>query len=146
MTTATECINLVKEVIADSKRPDLPDTTEILTTNAVTKRLELTARAVRFYSEQGIATPIRRGTSRLFTPKQVRRLQLARELRSLGMDVKSVVDTLDDLNRMAPDTEKLQALSRRLTGHAEDLQHRAAEVRNQHTLTNRIVADLGGDR
>ncbi len=146
MTTATELINLVKEVIADSKRPDLPDTTEILTTNAVTKRLGLTARTVRFYSEQGIATPIRRGTSRLFTPKQVRRLQLARELRGLGMDVKSVVDTLDDLNRMAPDTEKLQALSRRFTDHAEDLQHRAAEVRNQHTLTNRIVADLGADR
>jgi DNA-binding transcriptional MerR regulator len=142
MTTATEFINLVREVVADSKRPDNPETTEILTTNAVTKRLGLTARAVRFYSELGIADPIRRGTSRLFTPKQVRRLQLARELRGIGMDVKSVIDTLDALSRSGSESEKLQALSRRFVNHAEELQRRAAEIRDQHKFTTVLAEQL----
>ena len=144
MKTATEFINLVKEVIADSKRPDHPETTEILTTNAVTKKLGLTARTVRFYSEQGIATPIRRGTSRLFTPTQVRRLHLARELRGIGMDVKSVIGTLDDLTRSGSESEKLQALSRRFAEHAEELQRRAAEIRDQHKFTTVLAEQLGG--
>lgn len=144
MKTATEFINLVKEVIADSKRPDHPETTEILTTNAVTKKLGLTARAVRFYSEQGIATPIRRGTSRLFTPTQVHRLHLARELRGIGMDVKSVIDTLDSLTRSGSESEKLQALSRRFAEHAEELQRRAAEIRDQHKFTTVLAEQLGG--
>ena len=144
MTTATEFINLVKEVIADSNRTDHPDTTEILTTNAVTKKVGLTARAVRFYSEQGIATPIRRGTSRLFTPKQVRRLELARELRGIGMDVKSVVDTLDALSRTGAPSGKLDELSKRFASHAEELQRRAAEVREQHKFTLSLADQLGG--
>jgi hypothetical protein len=75
-------------------RPPMPDAhnqTRVLSTNAVTKQLGVTARTVRFYSEIGIVTPIRRGTTRLFTPDQVRRLKLARDLRSLGMDIKTVL-------------------------------------------------------
>jgi DNA-binding transcriptional MerR regulator len=85
-------------------RPPMPDAhnqTRVLSTNAVTKQLGVTARTVRFYSEIGIVTPIRRGTTRLFTPDQVRRLKLARDLRSLGMDIKTVMQVLDTLQTSA---------------------------------------------
>lgn len=142
MTEATQIIDLVRKVIADGSHTATAETTNQLTTNAVTKKLGLTARAVRFYSEQGIAHPIRRGTSRLFTPQQVRRLELARELRGIGMDVKSVVETLDSLTGPGLDRDKLSALGGRFAEHVEDLRRREQEIRSQQGLTGKLVKEL----
>jgi DNA-binding transcriptional MerR regulator len=143
MTEATQIVDLVRKVIADHSHTEKADTTNVLTTNAVTKRLGLTARAVRFYSEQGIAHPIRRGTSRLFTPQQVRRLELARELRGIGMDVKSVVEMLDNLTRPGQERDKLAALGGRFAEHVNELQRREQEIRSQQALTGKLVKQLG---
>lgn len=142
MTEAIHIIDLVRTVIADGNRTETGDVSNVLTTNAVTKKLGLTARAVRFYSEQGIAHPIRRGSSRLFTPAQVRRLELARELRGIGMDVKSVVDTLDSLAGPGPESSKLAALAQQFSGHADELRQREQEVRSQQALTGKLVKEL----
>jgi DNA-binding transcriptional MerR regulator len=142
MTEATQIIDLVRKVIADGSRAETAETTNVLTTNAVTKKLGLTARAVRFYSEQGIAHPIRRGSSRLFTPAQVRRLELARELRGIGMDVKSVVDTLEQLTGPGGESGKLSALAHQFSGHAEELRRREQEVRSQQALTTRLAKEI----
>jgi hypothetical protein len=93
MTKPACILDTIKQVMADATttQPDAHNQTRVLSTNAVTKQLGVTARTVRFYSEIGIVTPIRRGTTRLFTPDQVRRLKLARDLRSLGMDIKTVL-------------------------------------------------------
>ena len=142
MTEAIHIIDLVRKVIADGNRTDTGDVSNVLTTNAVTKKLGLTARAVRFYSEQGIAHPIRRGSSRLFTPAQVRRLELARELRGIGMDVKSVVDTLDKLAGPGSEGSKLAALAQQFSGHADELRQREQEIRSQQALTGKLVKEL----
>ncbi|MEE4238397.1 MAG: MerR family transcriptional regulator [Anderseniella sp.] len=142
MTEATQIVDLVRKVIADGNRAEPAETVNVLTTNAVTKKLGLTARAVRFYSEQGIAHPIRRGSSRLFNPAQVRRLELARELRGIGMDVKSVVDTLANLTGPGTEGSKLAALGKQFSAHAEELRRREQEVRNQQALTTRLAKEL----
>ena len=142
MTEATQIVDLVRKVIADGNRAEPAETVNVLTTNAVTKKLGLTARAVRFYSEQGIAHPIRRGSSRLFNPAQVRRLELARELRGIGMDVKSVVDTLGHLSGPGAESSKLAALAQQFSAHAEELRRREQEVRNQQALTTRLAKEL----
>ena len=142
MTEAIQIIDLVRKVIADGNHKETADVSNVLTTNAVTKKLGLTARTVRFYSEQGIAHPIRRGSSRLFTPPQVRRLELARELRGIGMDVKSVVDTLDSLTGPGTETGKLAALAKQFSGHVDELRQREQEVRSQQALTSKLVKEL----
>jgi hypothetical protein len=104
MTKPACILDTIKQVMADASTtmPDAHNQTRVLSTNAVTKQLGVTARTVRFYSEIGIVTPIRRGTTRLFTPDQVRRLKLARDLRSLGMDIKTVMQVLDTLQTSQP--------------------------------------------
>jgi len=142
ITKSAELLDLIKEVVADGQRTEARDETRVLSTNAVTKKLGLTARTVRFYSEVGIATPIRRGSTRLFTPPQVRRLQLARDLRSIGMDVKSVTDLLDQLYEPELMPQKMQALTELFSSHLKALLQREEEVRQQYFVTNRLVEQL----
>lgn len=142
ITKAKELLDLINEVVTDGQRVDNKSETRVLSTNAVTKQLGLTARTVRFYSEVGIATPMRRGSTRLFTPAQVRRLHLARDLRGIGMDVKSVADLLDELYKPQPKQEKMQALTQLFSGHLKELLRREEEVRQQYFVTNRLVEEL----
>jgi DNA-binding transcriptional MerR regulator len=142
MTTARDLASLINEVIADGQRTANPQETRVLSTNAVTRKLGLTARTVRFYSEVGIATPVRRGTTRLFTPAQVRRLELARDLRGIGMDVKSTTDLLDRLYQSEPLQQKLQALTGTFSSHLQELLRREEEVRQQYFVTSTLADEL----
>lgn len=142
ITKVTDILQLINKVIEDGERTGGPDQTRVLSTNAVTKRLGLTARTVRFYSEVGIARPLRRGTTRLFQPEQVRRLELARELRNLGMDVRSVADLLDQLYLPEARQHKLQTLTELFSSHLNYLLHREEEVRKQYHVTTRLAEEL----
>ena len=141
MTTAQDIINLMFRVIADNQ-PDAVVDQRVISTNAVTSRLGITARTVRFYSEIGIATPIRRGTTRLFTPDQVRRLNLARDLRGIGMDVKSVIALLDRLTEPAHAAALLPALTELFSGHTRELLRREEELRNQYYVTTQLAQQM----
>lgn len=141
MTTAQDIISLIFRVIADNQ-PDAVVDQRVISTNAVTSRLGITARTVRFYSEIGIATPIRRGTTRLFTPDQVRRLNLARDLRGIGMDVKSVIALLDRLTEPADAAARLPALTELFSGHTRELLRREEELRNQYYVTTQLAQQM----
>lgn len=142
MTEASRIINLVRQVIADSASVGI-DVFDFITTNGVTKKLGLTSRTVRFYSDLGIARPLRRGSSRLYTPPQVRRLELARELRGIGLDVKTVLSTLDYLAGPDSDETKLAALGRQIAEHAGELTNREEELGRQKAMTRKLVRELG---
>lgn len=144
MTKPACIIDTIKRVMADATttKPDAQNHARVLSTNAVTKQLGVTARTVRFYSEIGIVTPIRRGTTRLFTPDQVRRLKLARDLRSLGMDIKTVLEVLDTLQSTQPAAEKLPVLTELLSGHSKALLQREEEVRQQYYATTKLAEHL----
>jgi DNA-binding transcriptional MerR regulator len=141
MTTAQDIINLIFRVIADNQ-PDAVVDQRVISTNAVTSRLGITARTVRFYSEIGIATPLRRGTTRLFTPDQVRRLTLARDLRGIGMDVKSVIALLDRLAEPADATTRLPALTELFSEHTRELLWREEQLRNQYYVTTQLAQQM----
>ncbi len=143
MDKAREIIALVKDVIADSGRKELAGEVPVLTTNAVCKQLGITARTARFYGEVGIVTPQRRKTTRLFSPAQIRRLQLARDLRGLGLDIKSTIALLNRWDRSGSVQDKLSDVSERLSSHLEDLAHRQNEVRQQQDMSKSLIEELG---
>ncbi|MDX1269480.1 MAG: MerR family transcriptional regulator [Oceanisphaera sp.] len=144
MTKPACILDTIKQVMADATttRPDASNQTRVLSTNAVTKQLGVTARTVRFYSEIGIVTPLRRGTTRLFTPDLVRRLKLARDLRSLGMDIKTVIQILDTIEKSEPVAEKLPALTEMFSEHSRDLLRQEEEIRQQYYATAKLAETL----
>jgi DNA-binding transcriptional MerR regulator len=144
MTKPACILDTIKQVMADASTtmPDAQNQTRVLSTNAVTKQLGVTARTVRFYSEIGIVKPIRRGTTRLFTSDQVRRLKLARDLRSLGMDIKTVMQVLDTLQMSGTASEKLPALTELFSEHSRELLRREEEIRQQYYATSKLAENL----
>src|SRR4029079_14995022 len=57
----------------------------LLTLDALTNRVGMSVRNVRFYTTKGlIPPPIRRGRSGYYTPDHIARLELVRELQSHG--------------------------------------------------------------
>ncbi len=141
MTTAQDIISLIFQVMADNQ-PGAIAEQRLISTNAVTRRLGITARTVRFYSEIGIATPIRRGTTRLFSPDQMRRLNLARDLRGIGMDVKSVIALLDRLAIPGSTADRLPDLTELFSEHTHELLRREEELRKQYYVTTQLVQQM----
>ena len=144
MTKPACIVETIKQVMADTAAtmPDTGNQSRVLSTNAVTKQLGVTARTVRFYSEIGIVTPMRRGTTRLFTPDQVRRLKLARDLRSLGMDIKTVMQVLDTLQTSQPVSKKLPVLTELFSEHSTALLKQEEEIRQQYYATAKLAETL----
>ena len=144
MSSVPHIARLVQQVIDDSGRREDPEQVGVETTQSMTRKLGLTSRTVRFYSEVGIATPIRRGITRLFTPSQRRRLELARELRGLDVDVKSIADLLDRLSAPGSPHDKLDMLKRTLTAHVGHLQQLEKDNRQQLQASERLARMLTG--
>ncbi|MCX4962399.1 MerR family transcriptional regulator [Streptomyces virginiae] len=73
------------------------DSTTLHSIGELARRTGLTVKTVRFYSDQGIVPPTERSPAgyRLYGPDALARLDLARTLRDLGIDLATVRKVLD---------------------------------------------------
>lgn len=86
-----------------------------------------TPRALRFYEEQGLLSPARRDTSRVYSYKDRARLQLILQGRRVGLsiaEIRDILDTYDEEGGPAQDAEALRIHKRRI----EQLQTQRAHV------------------
>lgn len=74
----------------------------------IANKLNISTRAIRFYEEQGLITPIKQANNqyRLFNEKDIWRLQTIISLREAGMTIAHIKKALQDID--AQDTEELQ--------------------------------------
>jgi DNA-binding transcriptional MerR regulator len=86
-----------------------------------------TPRALRFYEEQGLLSPARRDTARVYSYKDRARLQLILRGRRVGLsiaEIRDILDTYDEEGVVAQDAEALRIHKRRI----EELQAQRAHV------------------
>jgi DNA-binding transcriptional MerR regulator len=86
-----------------------------------------TPRALRFYEEQGLLSPARRDTARVYSYKDRARLQLILRGRRVGLsiaEIRDILDTYDEEGGPAQDAEALRIHKRRI----EQLQAQRAHV------------------
>ena len=86
-----------------------------------------TPRALRFYEEQGLLSPARRDTARVYSYKDRARLQLILRGRRVGLsiaEIRDILDTYDEEGAPAQDAEALRIHKRRI----EELQAQRAHV------------------
>ena len=86
-----------------------------------------TPRALRFYEEQGLLSPARRDTSRVYSYKDRARLQLILRGRRVGLsiaDIRDILDAYDEEGAPAQDAEALRIHKRRV----EQLQAQRRDV------------------
>jgi DNA-binding transcriptional MerR regulator len=68
---------------------------ETFTITDLADEFALTTRAIRFYEDQGLLSPERRGTRRIYTPRERVRLKLILRGKRLGMSLADIAVILD---------------------------------------------------
>lgn len=89
-----------------------------------------TARAVRFYEEQGLIRTLGRspGGHRLFAVEELDKLQLILELRTCGFSIEEIREILEAKGRCGTVREAALAIQRLLARHVEDLRRKIATI------------------
>ena len=123
------------------------------TITELAREFDVTARAIRFYEDQGLLSPSREGAggrNRVYTPRDRTRLKLTLRGKRLGLslaEIKSLVDmyetpkdTSAQLNRF------LAVLSQHretLEQQREDIEMSLAEVSSHEEECKRLLAAMG---
>src|SRR5215472_10618585 len=95
-----------KTFSAADKRPDdvtrSPAGEPVHTIGGVASRLGLTLRALRFYESRGLIKPIRRGSTRLYGPKEFERLAVIVKAKKIGLTLAAIGELLRDADMEQP--------------------------------------------
>jgi DNA-binding transcriptional MerR regulator len=94
----------------------------------VAEEFGVTHRTVRYYEQQGLVSPERRGTTRVVHPRDRVRLALVLRGRRIGFDldrIRTIVDMYDDVPGEAG---QLEYLLDQVDGRRAELQARRADI------------------
>jgi DNA-binding transcriptional MerR regulator len=93
----------------------------VYTIGELTRRFDLTHRALRFYESRGLLNPVRRGSSRVYGVKDVERLTFIVKAKKLGLTLTAIGQILRDADsgqtlRLSRETcvAQIAALERKL--------------------------------
>ena len=101
-----------------------------LTLKDMVRGARTTARAVRFYEEQGLISTIGRspGGHRLFAADELDKLQLVLELRTCGFSIEEIREILESKGKCGTVREAARSIQGMLARHIEELHHKIATI------------------
>lgn len=88
----------------------------------VANELGVTTRTIRFYEDKGLLEPQRVGTMRVYSKREVGRLQLILRGKRLGFSLREIKEFLDLYNVDALHIEQTRVLLRKVTHRIEALE------------------------
>jgi DNA-binding transcriptional MerR regulator len=81
--------------------------------NEVARMLDITPRTLRFYEDKGLITPCRVGAIRVYTKRQIARMQLILRGKRLGFSLRDIEEFLDLYDADPQHVEQMRALAER---------------------------------
>lgn len=94
----------------------------------VAEEFGVTHRTVRYYEDQGLIRPERRGTQRLYHPRDRVRLDLVLRGRRLGFALEEIRRIVDMYDETPGEAGQLRYLLERITSRRADLEARRADL------------------
>jgi DNA-binding transcriptional MerR regulator len=85
--------------------------------------LGVTPRTLRFYEDKGLIEPRRVGTTRIYTKREIGRMQLILRGKRLGFSLKDIKQFLDLYDADPQHVEQMRALAGRARARADALGH-----------------------
>jgi DNA-binding transcriptional MerR regulator len=85
--------------------------------------LGVTPRTLRFYEDKGLIEPTRVGTTRIYTKREIGRMQLILRGKRLGFSLKDIKQFLDLYDADPQHVEQMKALAARARERADELEH-----------------------
>jgi DNA-binding transcriptional MerR regulator len=122
--------------------PVITESTATFGISHLAREFSITARAIRFYEDEGLISPLRTGTggrTRVYSQRDRARLKLLLRGKRLGLSLQEIRDLLDMYETPA-DTEP------QLTRFLEVLEARRAALRQQLSDLTQLLADIDRQR
>lgn len=94
----------------------------------VAQEFGVTHRTVRYYEDQGLISPERRGTQRVFHPRDRVRLALVLRGRRLGMDLATIRTIIDMYDEPPGEVGQLEYLLADIAERRAELEQRRADI------------------
>ncbi len=112
-----------------------PAPTRLLAITELAQQLGVTARAIRFYEDKGLISPARAGSSRVYSKRELARMQLILRGKRLGFSLRDIKQFLDLYDIDPTHLEQHRQLLARV-------RHRIDELEKTRTAVTDTLAEL----
>lgn len=136
-----------------SMQPSVPAASTTYTITELAREFDITARAIRFYEDQGLLSPKREGAGgrqRIYTPRDRTRLKLTLRGKRLGLalsEIKSLVDMYESPKDTRAQMDRFLTV---LAQHRQtleqqriDIEMALAEISTHEEACAQMLAELG---
>lgn len=110
------------------------------------RELDITTRAIRFYEEQGLLSPERRGQERIYTPKDLVTLKLILRGKRLGFSLAECKELIDLYDPASGNRKQLETFMEKIAARRAQLQQQLLDIQQMQleldTAEERCLAAL----
>lgn len=111
------------------------DHAQMLGIQEAAKSLGVTMRTLRFYEDKGLISPLRVGTTRIYSRREIGRMQLILRGKRLGFSIREIKEFLDLYDVDPEHVEQVRQLRTRVG-------NRVAELRKQKRAIEQTLEEL----
>lgn len=101
---------------------------DYLTITELTNEFGLTTRTLRFYEDEGLIKPVRRGRQRLYRPSDRTRLKLILRGKRLGLSLDEISDVIDMYRQPPGEAGQLNLLIEKIEARRLDMRQKLADI------------------
>ncbi len=97
---------------------------------------------IRFYEREGLISPLRIGRFRTYGPEQFARLRHILEMRSMGLSLAKIKETLELLGSASISLDSKERYCKVLAGHLDELHERQQRILKEIEITRSRISEL----
>ena len=101
---------------------------DYLTITELTNEFGLTTRTLRFYEDEGLIKPLRRGRQRLYRPSDRTRLKLILRGKRLGLSLGEISEVIDMYRQPPGEVGQLTLLIEKIEARRRDMRQKLADI------------------
>ena len=98
------------------------------TISELAEEFDITTRTIRFYEDEGLLSPTREGTRRIFHGRDRTRLRLILRGKRIGFSLADIREIIDMYDAAPGEAGQLRALLERIAAHREELAARRSVI------------------
>jgi DNA-binding transcriptional MerR regulator len=117
------------------------------------REFDITTRAIRFYEDEGLLTPKRRGQTRIYAPRDRTRLKLILRGKRLGFSLQEIAEMVTMYDAPPGETGQLELFLKRiaerrglLEQQREDIKVTLSELEASEAAAKKRLKELRGGR
>ena len=104
------------------------DNPSLYSIGELSREFDVTTRTIRFYEDEGLLSPQRKGRARIYCARDRTRLKLIRRGKRLGFSLGEIAELLNLYDHPGGETSQLQKFLTRIAEHRQTLRARRAEI------------------